>query len=148
MTEEQDQINNLQQKLSDLQKKQELFHSEILQIQEELEMLIRKPQPEVEMKNPDVPPQLEIVTPKLVENSHPKAISEQPIAKGKASSTSIPKPDKSEETIKTDLERFIGENLINKIGIAVTVIGVGIGAKYAIDHQLISPITRIIMGYL
>ena len=49
---------------------------------------------------------------------------------------------------KSDLEKFIGENLINKIGIAITVIGVGIGAKYSIDHGLISPLTRIILGYL
>ncbi|MCH8319245.1 MAG: DUF2339 domain-containing protein, partial [Bacteroidetes bacterium] len=36
----------------------------------------------------------------------------------------------------------------NKIGIVILVIGVAIGAKYAIDHQLISPLTRIILGYL
>ena len=40
------------------------------------------------------------------------------------------------------------ENLINKIGIIVLIIGVGIGAKYAIDNELISPLTRIILGYL
>lgn len=28
------------------------------------------------------------------------------------------------------------------------IIGVGIGAKYAIDNELISPLTRIILGYL
>jgi uncharacterized membrane protein len=55
-----------------------------------------------------------------------------------------PQPPK----IKQDLEKFIGENLINKIGILITVIGVAIGAKYSIDHQLISPLTRIILGYL
>ncbi len=49
---------------------------------------------------------------------------------------------------KADLEKFIGENLINKIGIVITVLGVAIGAKYAIEHQLISPLTRIISGYL
>ncbi len=47
-----------------------------------------------------------------------------------------------------NLEKFVGENLINKIGIIITVLGVGIGAKYAIDHELISPLTRIILGYL
>ncbi|MEI8112887.1 MAG: DUF2339 domain-containing protein [Bacteroidia bacterium] len=47
-----------------------------------------------------------------------------------------------------ELEKFIGENLISKIGIIITVIGVAIGTKYAIDHQLISPLTRIILGYL
>lgn len=51
------------------------------------------------------------------------------------------------ETAKADLEKFIGENLISKIGILVLIIGVGIGTKYAIDNDLISPLTRIILGY-
>ena len=50
--------------------------------------------------------------------------------------------------ISNELERFIGENLINKIGIAILIIGVAIGAKYSIDNDLISPLTRIILGYL
>jgi len=50
--------------------------------------------------------------------------------------------------IKSELEKFIGENLINKIGIVILVIGVAIGAKYSIDHNLINPLTRIILGYL
>ncbi|MDP5171162.1 MAG: DUF2339 domain-containing protein [Bacteroidia bacterium] len=45
-------------------------------------------------------------------------------------------------------EKFVGENLISKIGIVITVIGVAIGAKYSIDNNLISPLTRIILGYL
>ncbi|RZL45993.1 MAG: DUF2339 domain-containing protein [Pedobacter sp.] len=49
---------------------------------------------------------------------------------------------------KSDFEKFIGENLISKIGIAILVIGVAIGAKYAIDKDLLSPLTRIILGYL
>nr|MDQ3016554.1 DUF2339 domain-containing protein [Bacteroidota bacterium] len=53
------------------------------------------------------------------------------------------KPTKS----KGDTEKYIGENLISKIGITVLVIGVGIGAKYSIDHDLISPLMRIILGY-
>lgn len=57
-----------------------------------------------------------------------------------------PKPRKSID--KSALEKFIGENLINKIGILITVIGVGIGAKYSIEHNLISPLTRIVLGYL
>lgn len=45
-------------------------------------------------------------------------------------------------------EEFIGKNLINKVGIAITVIGVAIGVKYSINHDLVSPLIRIIMGYL
>jgi len=50
--------------------------------------------------------------------------------------------------ISAKLEQFIGENLISKIGIAILIIGVGIGAKYSIENDLISPLTRIILGYL
>lgn len=52
------------------------------------------------------------------------------------------------ESAKGDFEKFIGENLISKIGIVVLILGVGIGAKYAIDNNLISPLTRIIIGYI
>ncbi|MDI1241886.1 MAG: DUF2339 domain-containing protein [bacterium] len=52
------------------------------------------------------------------------------------------------ESAKGDFEKFVGENLISKIGIVVLVLGVGIGAKYAIDNNLISPLTRIIIGYI
>jgi uncharacterized membrane protein len=52
------------------------------------------------------------------------------------------------ESARADLEKFIGENLISKIGIIVLVLGVGIGAKYAIDNNLISPLARIIIGYI
>ena len=45
------------------------------------------------------------------------------------------------------MEKFIGENLISLIGIVVLILGVGIGAKYAIDNNWISPLTRIIIGY-
>jgi len=55
---------------------------------------------------------------------------------------------KEKKVKSSEIEKFIGENLINKIGILITIIGVGIGAKYAIDHQLISPLTRILLGYL
>ncbi|WP_027001609.1 DUF2339 domain-containing protein [Hugenholtzia roseola] len=46
-----------------------------------------------------------------------------------------------------NFEKFLGENLLNKIGILITVIGVLIGVKYSIDNDLISPLTRIILAY-
>lgn len=48
----------------------------------------------------------------------------------------------------SQLEKFIGENLIALIGIVILVLGVGVGAKYAIENELISPLTRIILGYI
>jgi len=55
---------------------------------------------------------------------------------------------KKENTIQRDLEKFIGENLISKIGIGILILGVGIGLKYSIDHNLISPLLRLILGYI
>ena len=56
--------------------------------------------------------------------------------------------NKKENTIQRDLEKFIGENLISKIGICILILGVGIGLKYSIDHNLISPLLRFILGYI
>ncbi len=47
-----------------------------------------------------------------------------------------------------NLEKFIGENLINKIGIVILIIGVAIGAKYSLEHNLIGETTRIVLSYL
>lgn len=48
---------------------------------------------------------------------------------------------------KTSWEQFIGEQLLSKIGIAIVLIGVGIGAKYAIDHNLIGEVGRVFSGF-
>lgn len=47
-----------------------------------------------------------------------------------------------------DLEKFIGENLANKIGIAVLVLGIGFFVKYAIDQNWINEIGRVFIGIL
>lgn len=47
-----------------------------------------------------------------------------------------------------DLEKFIGENLANKIGIAILVLGIGFFVKYAIDQNWINEIGRVFIGVL
>jgi uncharacterized membrane protein len=47
-----------------------------------------------------------------------------------------------------DLEKFIGENLINKIGIAILVLGIGFFVKLAIDNNWIGPAGRVGVGIL
>ena len=46
------------------------------------------------------------------------------------------------------LEKRIGENFSSIIGTIILVLGVSVGIKYAIDHDLISPTTRIVLAYL
>lgn len=48
----------------------------------------------------------------------------------------------------TDLERFIGENLINKVGIAVLLLGISFFVKYAIDKDWINEAGRVSIGML
>lgn len=55
-----------------------------------------------------------------------------------------PKPARS----SSSFEEFIGKNVASKVGILVTIIGIFIGAKYAIDHELVSPLVRVINGYV
>jgi uncharacterized membrane protein len=47
-----------------------------------------------------------------------------------------------------DLEKFIGENLISKIGIAILVLAIGFFVKYAIDNDWIGPVARVGVGML
>ena len=79
--------------------------------------------------------------------------AEKPTEKTVITAPTAPKPQISAPKISlpkqpSDLEKIIGESWINKIGILIVVIGVAIGAKYSIENELISPLTRIILGYL
>ncbi len=98
----------------------------------------------------------EVVTPKaqeVIEKPIQKVAMQAPITPPKAAAsaskdTNKPVIEWSKLIKKEDWERFIGGNLFNKIGIAIILIGVFIGVKYSIDHDLISPTMRIILGYL
>ncbi|MGF1559745.1 MAG: DUF2339 domain-containing protein [Flavobacteriaceae bacterium] len=156
MANHQDRIDQLNQKLETLIGKQENFAQELMGLYKEIEALKKLPVDQLFIENdtkaPIVEPVIEIgqtdepkiAAPELksATENKPKemvVVEQQPIK----TSSQIPKPP-----LKSNLEKFIGENLINKIGIAITVIGVAIGAKYSIENNLISPLTRIILGYL
>ncbi len=57
-----------------------------------------------------------------------------------------PKPDFFDR--HPDLEKFIGENLISKIGIAILVLAIAFFVKYAIDNDWIGPVGRVGVGLL
>lgn len=149
MTDNQDNINQLLNKLETLLERQNDFSREMEKLRNEINRLKATEAQQTIVKEeekqdrPATNPEVKIKKEKTTAayehyaqqtKQEPPKLPAQPVAK--------------QPRIKLDLEKFIGENLINKIGIAITVIGVGIGAKYAIDHQLISPLTRIILGYL
>lgn len=134
MENENDKIAQLLAKLDQLQKKHQNFSEEINHLKTEISNL-QHPKAEEPLNTPPTP---EINVTKEIKTP-------PPIIPAKPEST-LPSQEKVKK--KNDIERFIGENLINKIGILITIIGVAIGAKYSIDNNLINPLTRIILGYL
>jgi uncharacterized membrane protein len=142
MTENNDRINQLLEKLETLSKKQENVLSEIDQLRREIQQLkkpaVQEKPVDDEIKNAQRAAELDFEKKQKIAaavfNPAPEnKIKVQPKANpANAFANVSPK-------IKSDLEKFIGENLINKIGIAITVIGVGIGAKYSIRTPIDKP---------
>jgi uncharacterized membrane protein len=149
MTDNHDNLNQLLEKLELLMKRQEDFSKDINSLKVEIAKLKSESFDFI-----PVPEQKVIVQPVVQTSSIEKQetdVSEKQVLKPQAEriDTTYSSPTLNQPpTSKSNLEKFIGENLINKIGIVITILGVGIGAKYAIDHQLISPLTRIILGYM
>jgi uncharacterized membrane protein len=56
----------------------------------------------------------------------------------------VPEPSFFEK--HPDLEKFIGENLVNKIGIAILVLAIGYFVKFAIDSGWVGPAGRVGIG--
>lgn len=146
MTENNDQLKILLDKLNDLLKRQENFSKEINELRNEvrnLQALGEIENPESKKETVNIPPIPEINRERedefvpSVSQSYQSQLSHQ---------QHIPYPGRPPKG-HSDFEKTIGENFINKIGIVITVIGVAIGAKYSIEHDLISPLTRIILGY-
>lgn len=133
---DQDKINLLHQKLDFLIKRQDGFQKEISDLRNEIRAL-----------ESDVAPISK--TQEAVSFNQEKPVAEKPVLQKETVVFSRPTTSRPEPRIKkpSNWEKFIGENLINKIGVLILIIGVGIGAKYAIDNELISPLTRIILGY-
>lgn len=85
----------------------------------------------------------------------PRPVGSQPVSTGPVSSgpprqASIPTGPVSSGPPRQapDWEKFIGENLISKIGIGVLVLAIGFFVKYAIDNDWIGPIGRVGVGLL
>ncbi|MCE4565794.1 DUF2339 domain-containing protein [Maribellus sp. CM-23] len=134
----------LLQKLNELLKKQSDFQQEINALQRHI-IRLQVEEPEAASEAPQ-----EFTDHKTTVAQKPEIHKEQPrYAEHYVKKESKKVPNFWEKSgITTEFEQFIGTNLINKIGMIVVIIGVGIGAKYAIDNNLISPLMRILLGYL
>ena len=142
--------------------KEEVETELIPEIKEEIQPVVQLP--EIEKEEVIAADAVHDVTsipplPPPIQKAHTKEIAEEafePIAEKdeehKVHIPEIPKiaknPKKSFVEKHPDFEKFIGENLINKIGIVILVLGLGYLVKYAIDKNWIDETARMAIGIL
>ncbi len=132
MENREQRIKELEQKLQKLVQEHSQFGAEIKLLVHEIQALKSENKETISKPlNPNPKPELKIAeTPNQDSDTRPRA-----------------EKVKKTPAWQEDLEKFIGENLINKIGILLTIIGVVIGGKYAVDNNMLSPTMRLILGY-
>ncbi len=137
-----EKIEELTRRVQQLAQQQTTISNQLVQLINELEALKRQaagttpvtPQPiEQPVKTVEVK--------EVIEAPTRFAAPQTPVAKQATRPATAPRPSSS-------FEEFIGKNVASKVGILVTIIGIFIGAKYAIDHDLVSPLVRVINGYV
>ncbi len=142
MTDKPRTLQQLRNKLESVSQQQEAFALEISALRREINQLTAAERPPAE--EPTVTPPTKPVADAASLVLSSLATHQEVTETRQPASPAYSKPS----AVASNLEKFIGENLINKVGIAITIIGVAIGAKYSIEHELISPLARIILGYL
>lgn len=147
MTQNNDRVNHLIDRLESLIKKQEDLSHQIRELSTEV-FLLKGEEESIystdNLKLQDTQAESQPVKDGAQQQMHSHRLEQTP-------KTEIAKDDTSDYAkgkSRLNLERYIGESIISKIGILITIVGVGIGARYAIEHQYLSPTIRIILGYL
>ncbi|MEO9502853.1 MAG: DUF2339 domain-containing protein [Nonlabens ulvanivorans] len=163
MTNHQETIKQLIEQIGILSRKQEAFKYEIFELKNKLDQLQSSIDASDNVKKATLDQTDYVVKSEPIvsghrewidSNVHDEATIAQPSFQhqknqnSKVTHNTSQKSKKLSPFRKSNLEKFIGENLLNKIGILILLIGIGIGAKYSIENELISPLTRIVLGYL
>jgi len=97
--------------------------------------------PELPKPEPVIERHKEVIEDRLANIRRPVKVWEPPVKVNE-------EPELSFFERYPDLEKFIGENLVNKIGIAILVLAIGFFVKYAIDNNWIGPVGRVGIGIL
>lgn len=142
-----ERLNALTSKLENLSKGLDYYSSQIHELRREIALLKLEEEHRAQKQTVEASPKAA----ETIKETSRVPVQESPIFRIEPPTKSIAQEAFEKlkvPEIKSDFEKFVGGNLANKIGIVITVLGVAIGVKYAIDHELISPLTRIILGYL
>lgn len=143
-------VEKLQQQLKDIEEKWKSSKPEaVVEKPPVIEKQVETPEQEVPVM-PQVQEVREVVQTPQPETPKPQpevVTFQQPEVKR---TVSVPQKSwfESFKEKNPDLEKFIGENLINKIGILILVLGISFFVKYAIDKDWINEPARVGIGIL
>jgi len=107
-----------------------------------------KPAPAEEIKKPVSPENIEWHKEVITDSTPPASTPEKSRFTPPVYKPISHEPELSFFERYPDLEKFIGENLVNKIGIGILVLAIGFFVKYAIDNNWIGPVGRVGIGVL
>ena len=145
MSELDKKIDSLHSRLNDLKKREAQFRREILALQNEINSL--KFGSQTDRPKPFTKKSPKADTSKAGDGQKKRKVPPSEHQKAPVSVPNFARSSRSPKLEKSNIEKFVGTYLISIIGILITIVGVGIGAKYAIDNDLISPLGRIVFGY-
>jgi uncharacterized membrane protein len=137
-------INKLIAKLQKIEKQQSRFSKDIEAIKAEINKL--QEYTGVDVDSFSLPKQ-DIVDNRFQQNKNQVAdISFEP---KKTEQKKQSAKDKTKTfSLRADIEKFIGESLISKLGIIIILIGIAIGIRYSIEKGIITPVIRVMLGYI
>ncbi|MDB5147848.1 MAG: hypothetical protein JWQ57_1868 [Mucilaginibacter sp.] len=107
---------------------------------------VEQPQPPIEPEVKPLPPKPQIIERQSEVIDESLSIINRPVKTRDFEPAKPSEPKLSFFERHPDLEKFIGENLINKIGIAILVLAIGFFVKYAIDNDWIGLVGRVGIG--
>ncbi|MEO7660440.1 MAG: DUF2339 domain-containing protein, partial [Pyrinomonadaceae bacterium] len=156
MTEDREKIERLQTRLDNLVRTQVDFQKHVSYIREELERLKSSSSEPVRSEPPKYQvPKTEPLREPGEKHQPPKPTPpppttpvDPPIFNSYSGAASAERVGTVSEKTRSSFEKFVGENLLSTVGIVILIVGVAIGAKYAIDQGWISPVIRIVFGYV
>lgn len=137
-----ERVEELTRRINELARQQTNISTQLLQLINELNAL-KQSINEVSPVAPEQPAQVttieasEVIESPAYRTATPVTENIQPV------STAPPVRKK-----KSTFEEFVGKNVASKVGILVTIVGIFIGARYAIEHRMVSETVRVITGYI
>ena len=137
MEDKDKRIQELSDRIEKLSRQQKIFHDEIYRLYEDVKKLKASSAMEITSSSEETPvpsPEPRTSSQTMVTEKVARFEDRQKAVHQEGAAPHVPRQSKSA------WEDFIGTNLLNKVGIAVLVIGVAFGTKYSIDNDLIDPL--------